>query len=562
MKIILDKIHIPLQFLTSGNYSTVSSKFEKNNMLHVVDYNCYGSREALSKAAEAKRMGYKQKWLVLMNSTYYDIQFELENMEIRFDSDLKMVTSSLTIYDVFNTGFGKNGSLIMNYYGYWKSSEGNLVIDDSLNRYHQKSILSGVILTTSTVITNPYVNGTIEEYFQDMKPVDMISKFSYRIFQHFKEIHNFTHIQYSRDKWFGNDVGGFEDGVAKDVYEEITDMASTCALIKHSRVEFYDFVNPMYRFSSTFIFRNIGSYDLWKNEFLKPFTTTTWISILLVLTFLSAAVKITNWVETIYMRSRKSFSWLSAVLMTISIICQQGTSFLPTHLTSRFLFFILLTLSFLLYNYYTSSIVSALLNNKPRELTTFQDLIKSGLQLGIQMAPYTITIFETNMDVDIQCIRRLVFPKDREAHVWNVSDGIEKVRTGPYAYHMEAARAYEEIAKTFDAQAICEVSDKISLIPASYLSFLLKKDSQYRNLLKMSLRKMEETGIIHRYRQIWEGKKPPCFANAILLSVGLDQTFIAFFFLSIGYFMAILILVLERITFNSKMNRTILKSEN
>lgn len=100
-----------------------------------------------------------------------------------------------------------------------------------------------------------------------------------------------------------------------------------------------------------------------------------------------------------------------------------GSFIIPTRFTSRFLFCIILLLSFLLYNYYTSSIVSALLNTKPKELTSYKDLIKSGLELGIQMAPYTLTIFKTNMDPDIQAIRKLVFPDKEKPHIWNITDG-------------------------------------------------------------------------------------------------------------------------------------------
>ncbi|XP_044766886.1 ionotropic receptor 75a-like [Coccinella septempunctata] len=350
------------------------------------------------------------------------------------------------------------------------------------------------------------------------------------------------------DKWFGNDVGGLDGGVAKYLYKEISDLSSVVGLIKTSRVEFFDFINPVYRFSTSFMFLNRGTHDLWENEFLKPFTTRVWLSTVVVLILLSILLKITNWVETMLMRcSNGSYSFVTAMLITISVICQQGSFIIPTRCTSRFLFFIILTLSFLLYNYYTSSIVSALLNAKPRELTSYKDLIKSGLELGIQMAPYTLTIFQTNMDPDIQAIRKLVFPERGKPHVWNITDGLEKVRTGPYAYHVESSRAYTMIAKTFDAEAICELSDKITLIPPSYLSLYAKKDSQYKNLLKISLRRMEETGIVRRNRLIWEEKKPSCFSNAIVVSVGLDQTFIAFFILFIGLLVSVALLFFERL---------------
>lgn len=57
---------------------------------------------------------------------------------------------------------------------------------------------------------------------------------------------------------------------------------------------------------------------------------------------------------------------------------------------------------------------------------------------------------------------------------------------------------------------------------------------------------MEEVGIVKRNRLIWEEKKPSCFSNTIVLSVGLDQTFIAFFILFVGMMICFILLFIER----------------
>ncbi|KAL3282319.1 hypothetical protein HHI36_005506 [Cryptolaemus montrouzieri] len=112
---------------------------------------------SLFQAADSRKMKYKQKWLILTNSSdeniERDMKMEFGNMHVRFDSDIKVVTSSLTIFDIYNTGFGKNGTLVINNYGFWNNLVANLIIDDSPNRYHKKSILSGVTLKSSTVVS-------------------------------------------------------------------------------------------------------------------------------------------------------------------------------------------------------------------------------------------------------------------------------------------------------------------------------------------------------------------------------------------------------------------------
>ncbi|KAL3282320.1 hypothetical protein HHI36_005507 [Cryptolaemus montrouzieri] len=168
------------------------------------------------------------------------------------------------------------------------------------------------------------MNYSVADYLQERKSVDMISKFTTQILKHFREMHNFTYILFVRDKWYGNDKFGYEDGVAKDIQEETIDFAGAVAVVKYPRLLVYDFINPTYRFSAAFIFRNIQQHDLWENEFLKPFSTGTWLSILFVLTLLSALLKITNWLENTYMRTTNRYSIFTTILIVLSILCQQG----------------------------------------------------------------------------------------------------------------------------------------------------------------------------------------------------------------------------------------------
>ncbi|KAK9882130.1 hypothetical protein WA026_018971 [Henosepilachna vigintioctopunctata] len=475
-------------------------------------------------------------------------------MPFRFDSNVKVTTlSSLTnsdetffLYEMYNTGFGKNGSFISNYYGYWSSKRDGFVHIGSRNRYREKYVLSGVNLKAGTVIRTPNINDSeINNYLIQRTPDDWISKFGYSIFVLLVDMHKFKYTQIKREMWFGNDSAGLNGGVAQALYEEVVDISSTMTLMKIRRLGFHDYFNPMYKFSTVFIFRNRGGHCLWQNEFLKPFSTGVWISMFIILLLISISIKVINWTEVKYLKSICSYSLVSTILITISILCQQGSPILPRYITSRFVLFVVLTLSFILYNYYTSSIVSALLNTKPKELTTFRDLIRTGLQLGIQMAPYTLVIFQRNMNEDLQTIRRLIFPEKGKPHVWNLTEGLEKVRIGGSAYHVESGYAYSVISKTFDPQAICEISDKIALIPPSMLPYWLKKDAPYRNLFKLSLRRIEEVGLVQRNRKIWEKEKPPCLSNTILLSVGLDQIFIALFLLVVGYFISCSIMFLE-----------------
>ncbi|XP_044745967.1 uncharacterized protein LOC123307641 [Coccinella septempunctata] len=126
-------------------------------MLYVLFYNCHGSLEVLKKVAERNRLKYRNKWLIILNSTEDLLSTTWENVAFRFDSDVKLVLWStnniVRIYDVYNTGYKKNGSLFRDYYGRWDERSDILLVNDSLRRYHRKSVLSGVVLRSSSVVS-------------------------------------------------------------------------------------------------------------------------------------------------------------------------------------------------------------------------------------------------------------------------------------------------------------------------------------------------------------------------------------------------------------------------
>lgn len=169
------------------------------------------------KAAERNNLKYKNKWLLFLKSSEDSLPKELETIYFRFDSDVKIAIWSLEnvvqIYDVYNTGYNKNGSFIKSYYGYWDKRSNAICVNDFNKRYHKKSVLSGVVLHTSTVvsiliifqwfwkqfsvlkdffqITNSEVKNNCINYLLERKPTDLLSKFSYSIFVVIEQMHNF-----------------------------------------------------------------------------------------------------------------------------------------------------------------------------------------------------------------------------------------------------------------------------------------------------------------------------------------------------------------------------------
>lgn len=157
-----------------------------------------------------------------------------------------------------------------------------------------------------------------------------------------------------------------------------------------------------------------------------------------------------------------------------------GSAIFPTLLGGRIIYLNLLILSILLYNYYTSSLVSSLLSSKPDVFETIEELIDSDLQLGIENQPYTFTyILQRSGDFYIRKLNRSKIYRTNK--FLTPEEGIRKVKEGGYGYHTETTTAYPLIARMYDQKEICDLNE-IDFIPPGPMSLFLQKESQYKEL--------------------------------------------------------------------------------
>lgn len=467
------------------------------------------------------------------------------------DSNIKLAISqtngTFNLFDVYNPGFNLGGTPEITLVGFWNGSTMHKQVNTTF--YSQRKSMTGIVIRTGSVVLETNHSGTFEEYMLDRryKHLDTMSKFHYPMFLLLEEIHNFTHTKtIIEDKWFGNYQNGTDGGIAKYLYWDQIDITCTGASQRPPRVEVFDYLMPSYHFRPCYIFLNPGSYDPFSNQFLKPFANTVWYVTLLVCLLICAVIKLFYRAENRFFGLKTKYCWATAILVTISTIFQQGSSIFPCSYAGRFVFITLLATSILIYNYYTSSIISYLLSQPPEAFHTLDELGHSGLEIGIENLPYTITWFQIMNDSDVQYIyKHKVYPPGAKAfNIYPIEEGIAKVKQGGFAYHTQLDTGYPIISRTFDQDAICDVTE-IPMIPQVFAGILVQKKSQFRELFHITLRKLKQAGFIQKIAQIWESKKPECMANARIMAVGIPQTFIAFLCLFIAIAISLLILLVE-----------------
>lgn len=85
-------------------------------------------------------------------------------------------------------------------------------------------------------------------------------------------------------------------------------------------------------------------------------------------------------------------SLLATFLISFGSACSQGSDMVPGSIGGRMVFYTLYLLTFLMYNYYTSIVVSSLLGSPVKsDIKTMSQLAESSLEVGLEPLPFTLT---------------------------------------------------------------------------------------------------------------------------------------------------------------------------
>lgn len=141
---------------------------------------------------------------------------------------------------------------------------------------------------------------------------------------------------------------------------------------------------------SIFYFRTTRNINVFGNEMLTPFAPIIWYSLLATILLTSAIMSIINrWELKRAPAASASLQGDSTFVTAIAVYCQQGAARTPTLSSGRCLFIFLLLSSIMIYNYYTSVLVSGLVGSSSKtNIKDVYDLANSKLNVGFDDVPY------------------------------------------------------------------------------------------------------------------------------------------------------------------------------
>ncbi|KAF9413492.1 hypothetical protein HW555_008287, partial [Spodoptera exigua] len=537
----------------------------------IVDAGCGGTEDVMDFVSENMLLDSNHKWLLIDDDEAYKVYNEtevdiimadsgngsliemLQRLNISVDADIVMAFREDTRYilqEVFNYGKVQGGNLIIHEIGSWDPDNGfNLSIDLNGYKYYRRWDFQNISMKFILVV-QPVPDHFDPESLLGMEAVPgvaVMTQTSASILYAVAKMHNISYVPTITDRWIGTYEKNATRVVSNSLYFREQDLSPVIRFqLVQDRTDVL--LPPLTSIETRYFYRipTIGP-GKFENQFLRPLSPTAWWSVIGVSALCSALLLVSALFE------HRPSSVQYALFSVIASICQQffqdiddgGTQRIST---ARKVTILVTGLScVLIYNYYTSSVVSWLLNGPPPSINSLKELLESPLELIYEDIGYTRSWLQNpsyyyngkNAAIEDELRKKKVFNKKKGSPLLvPLVQGIKMVQDGGYAYHTEVNSANALISRTFTQSDLCELGSLKSM-EKTVLYPCLQKHSPYKDLMRLS-----EQGIVSciQIRRLsfevkCEGSSPRALA--------LGGAAPAFILLAGGYILATIIMLIE-----------------
>ncbi|XP_046734040.1 ionotropic receptor 75a-like [Diprion similis] len=519
-----------------------------------LDLNCGNEYSELILTESSKLRAFNNSYIwLLFGENLNDSVDLLRDETFSIGTDLVIATPWLyeyNLYDVYNPAKERGGKLNVTKLASWYNETG-LNVTLTQGRYQRRANFHGLQLKVIAVTQYRPDDVSIEEYLQDhrTKALDSMTKFAFAILMHLGELFNFTMEVEETSFWDQVTENGTHLGMVGILQRSESDLGSTPALLNKERALLIKAIHPVWPWRTCFMFRSMASRV--SDEFIRPFSTKSWIVTGLVVTIFIIILGLTLKVELVKDRFN---NWFEIGLVATGIMCQQGSLLNPTSISSRLVVLNLLYFSVLIYNYYSASVVSAQLNQPLEKMNdSMHQLAQSNLQIAAEPITYTNYGLTSQNDWEVKefYAKRWKPLSDRTRYV-PLEEGFARVAKGGFAYHTDPNTGYPYIERLFTDQMICELTE-VHLFRPQMMSLSGRHNSPFTEMAKIGLLKLSSAGILNRQQKRWLARKPVCVRESFIIqSISILTTAPAFIILFVGIFLASMICVWENLFFKSQ----------
>ncbi|XP_045777833.1 uncharacterized protein LOC123875831 [Maniola jurtina] len=374
---------------------------------------------------------------------------------------------------------------------------------------------------------------------------DSISKMSHMVVRVCFDMLNASEKRLFTHTWGYKDKDGNWQGLIDHLLKKEGDLG-TITIFTEDRTKVIDYIAMIGSTAVRFSFRE-PPLALMENIFALPFTGAVWFAIFICVLGCAVFLYITSkWEASVSMHPLQlDGTWADVLILIIGAVLQQGCTLEPRYAAGRCVTLLLFVALTILYAAYSANIV-VLLRAPSSSVKTLPDLLNSPLKLGASDFEYNRYFFSKMNDPIRKAIYdKKIAPKGKKPNFYSMKEGIEKVRKGLFAFHMELNPGYRLIQETFLEEEKCD------LVEIDYLNEIDpwlpgQKRSPYKDLFKISFAKIRETGVqanIHHRLQVG---KPHCSGSvSTFSSVGITDMYPALIATLYGAFFSVAVLILE-----------------
>ncbi|XP_026747620.1 uncharacterized protein LOC113508736 [Trichoplusia ni] len=552
-----------------------------------LDAQCEKSDDVLYFASRNMRLDATHKWLIIdddkaepgpynntgINSTMFDesntgVIEVLRNLNISVDADIVLASDVIfgyNLYDIFNYGKIQGGNLIVNKIGSWNERRG-LKLNADLNdyKYYRRWDFQNISMRLILVIQPAPKHFDPESLhgLQEVPGVARITHVSTAILYTVGKIHNMGYVHTITDRWVGTYEKNSSRVVSNSVYYREQDISPV--IRPYTIINRCGFLNtPLTSIETRYYYlipsKGPGKFE---NQFLRPLNPAAWWCVIGVSVLCALILLLTALVE------QRPSSVQYAVFSVVASICQQFFQDIDDGgrrrvSTARKLTIFVTGLSCVLtYNYYTSSVVSWLLNGPPPSINSLKELLESPLELIYEDIGYTWSWLQTpkyyfsprHAHIEDEIRQKKVFNKKKNAPlVEPLVRGIKMVQGGGYAYHAEVNSANTLISRTFTQTEICAMGS-LSSMEKTMLHPALQLNSPFKEFLDWSLMRLSERGVVSCIQIRTSTAAVKC-AGSSPRALALGGAAPAFILLAGGYLLAIIIMMVERYVYKMTHRR-------
>ncbi|XP_063244181.1 uncharacterized protein LOC134543210 [Bacillus rossius redtenbacheri] len=535
----------------------------------LLDHSCPRNRLLLQQNANRGLLNGSHFWLVWAEDadSRHDVHWRL-----RLDSDVTWAWRAspglLLLLELYSTGEG--GRVLESPAGNWSTEHGLHYLLSGYKYLRRRDMLGQRV--RAAIVPNTALHDPQRDLLRpETRLVDAMAAYNYHIFLLLRSLFNFTLDMLVADK-FGIVVeGGPYEGVVQMLHEGTIDTAISTFVFVRDRMKYIDYSSAYsWRFRwcqvelrgavkaetggcrwfhvMCAVFRHppvSGGTD----ALVRPFSGTLWLAMFALWLLIAGVLRFVAWLQPRYVHVTGETqddipSSSDLFLLVVGIVGEQGTWLDSRWLAWRLVLLIMLLLTVLLNTYYAANVVSTLLNQAPYTIRTAHDLVDSALRFAAEDVVYSRSYFQiTNNSLIRELYTRKMAPHGD--HYVSMEEGLRRVMTQGFAFHMEDVRAYWAIQSTFPDELKCDLRE-VELFPGEMGYYVYPFGSAFKEAFTYGMRRVVEAGLWDHENTRSRPPRPGCPSQgAQVASVDLASLAPAFGLVAAGCAAGLLLLLAE-----------------